>query len=34
MDKTLYNASGYKDRTAHDAICATDKKQTQVLRTD
>lgn len=22
MDKSLYNASGCKDRTAHDAICA------------
>ena len=24
MDKSLYNASGCKDRTAHDAICAAD----------
>lgn len=34
MDKTLYNASGCKDRTAHDAICAADKKQTHVFRSD
>lgn len=30
MDKTLYNASGCKDKTAHDAICAANK--TQVFR--
>lgn len=32
MDKTLYNASGCKDKTAHDAICAANK--TQVFRSD
>lgn len=26
MDKSLYNASGCKDRTAHDAICAAGQK--------
>lgn len=37
MDKTLYNASGCMDRTAHDAICAVDGKErhkTLVLRAD
>lgn len=28
MDKSLYNASGCKDRTAHDAICAADRTRT------
>lgn len=27
MDKTLYNASGCKDKTAHDAICAANKRR-------
>lgn len=30
MDKSLYNASGCKDRTAHDAICAADRPNTGV----
>lgn len=30
MDKSLYNASGCKDRTAHDAICAADRTRTSV----
>lgn len=34
MDKTLYNASGCKDQTAHDAICSASKPQTQVFRSD
>lgn len=34
MDRTLYNASGCKDKTAYDAICSASKPQTQVLRTD
>ena len=29
MDRTLYNASGCKDKTAHDAICSASKPQTQ-----
>ena len=32
MDKSLYNASGCKDRTAHDAICAADRTRTLVYR--
>ena len=32
MDRTLYNASGCKDKTAHDAICSASKSQTQVFR--
>lgn len=32
MDKTLYNASGCMDKTAHDAICAADRIRTSVLR--
>ena len=28
MDRTLYNASGCKDKTAHDAICSASKPQT------
>ena len=31
---TLYNASGCKDKTAHDAICSASKPQTQVFRSD
>lgn len=34
MDRTLYNASGCKDKTAHDAICSASKPQTQVFRSD
>lgn len=34
MDKTLYNASGCIDKTAHDAICAADRQRTSVLRSD
>ncbi|WP_283682704.1 hypothetical protein [Parablautia sp. Marseille-Q6255] len=34
MDKSLYNASGCMDKTAHDAICAADNKKTQVSRAD
>lgn len=34
MDRTLYNASGCKDKTAHDAICSASKSQTQVFRSD
>lgn len=34
MDKTLYNASGCMDKTAHDAICAADRPRTSVLRND
>lgn len=34
MDRTLYNASGRKDKTAHDAICSASKPQTQVFRSD
>lgn len=34
MDKTLYNASGCMDKTAHDAICAADRQRTSVLRSD
>lgn len=32
MDKSLYNASGCKGRTAHDAICAADRTRTLVYR--
>lgn len=32
MDRSLYNASGCKDRTAHDAICAADRTRTLVYR--
>lgn len=32
MDKSLYNASGCKDRTAHDTICAADRTRTLVYR--
>lgn len=35
MDRSLYNASGCIDRTAHDAIClAENKHKTQILRCD
>ncbi|WP_347055499.1 hypothetical protein [Fusicatenibacter saccharivorans] len=34
MDRTLYNAGGCKDKTAHDAICSASKPQTQVFRSD
>lgn len=34
MDRSLYNASGCMDKTAHDAICAVSKPKTQVLRSD
>ena len=35
MDKTLYNASGCMDKTAHDAICLAEKPKpkTDVFRT-
>lgn len=33
-EATLYNASGCKDKTAHDAICSASKPQTQVFRSD
>lgn len=32
MDKSLYNASGCKDKAAHDAICAADRTRTLVYR--
>ena len=32
MDRSLYNASGCKDKTAHDAICATERARTLVYR--
>lgn len=31
-EESLYNASGCKDRTAHDAICAADRTRTLVYR--
>lgn len=35
MDKTLYNASGCIDKTAHDAIAAAEPKhKTLVMRSD
>ena len=34
MDRTLYNSSGCKDKTAHDAICSASRPQTQVMRSD